>query len=763
MMVSFYFAGRRFGGYRIVPKACNTTDESTGVCMFNNECAKINGTVAGSCTDGFLFGTCCKLTEGSYYISVPLSLNPLTSSEGLVIPETISTTNKVNVPANLEDTVLLHHDGTVVQSPYKPVDFIFNKRPELFLSNGSYEDPLGDKYIASIVPTEKPVTESSWITNPSQVSTVQNIYKSSTKYILSTSGVYNPTTESSQYTSQDYSGNRPSQPPNNYQNIKDVTNQASIYHILNILNETDPITPDKTVSTTHGSYYPPTTVTRYPSTVTRYPVAVTNRYNSTYSNNYITTRKPYVTVKPTSKPCKPVVYTPTSYPNKHNLLVFNNKGCAPDDQDVTIGQNTNHKQKPPIFISMSPQVTVAPHKVVTAKYNKTQKPYTSINYSKYTTTKPTTNYFNYLTATNKPTKRPQYSTPQTEKPPKKNSTHYVHLTGIQVTSEVNVTPKPGSGVAYEPIPTVILLETPNATPKPSKTAITIQTPHDSIISVNSNGNIATFRPPSTQFAGSQKPVYASSPPSYDIPASPVVGSHVRPVTDTLGPMYTVLKPNPKPEQFSPIANVPLFEPVGTIITTPTQVLKITPNTTSEILVAFPPDRDPSANISYLRPDPEIVSWVSTKPDDTIELTEEDSSSNIVEDSKFDVKVHSFVEKIVQNLQGNFVDLENVLADGKPNITNTPTKKPSKPSKKPSKKPSTAAVTNATKPLITKPPARPISSTQRPVKVTETVVTIKPTKPLASPTVQADSEEFTPERINKGYHFLIMPRRKLYGK
>ncbi|XP_054003076.1 serine protease filzig [Hylaeus anthracinus] len=60
--------GRRlFGGYRIVPKACQPTIPSQirssepAICMFNYECSRRNGQVVGACMDGFLFGACCQL------------------------------------------------------------------------------------------------------------------------------------------------------------------------------------------------------------------------------------------------------------------------------------------------------------------------------------------------------------------------------------------------------------------------------------------------------------------------------------------------------------------------------------------------------------------------------------------------------------------------------------------------------------------------------------------------------------------------------
>ncbi|XP_043264946.1 serine protease filzig-like [Colletes gigas] len=60
--------GRRlFGGYRIVPKACQPSIPSRvksnepAICMFNYECSRRNGQVVGACMDGFLFGACCQL------------------------------------------------------------------------------------------------------------------------------------------------------------------------------------------------------------------------------------------------------------------------------------------------------------------------------------------------------------------------------------------------------------------------------------------------------------------------------------------------------------------------------------------------------------------------------------------------------------------------------------------------------------------------------------------------------------------------------
>ena len=50
--------------FQIEAKKCKIDRETEeGVCMFNYECYKKQGTVLGTCIDGFLFGACCKLPK----------------------------------------------------------------------------------------------------------------------------------------------------------------------------------------------------------------------------------------------------------------------------------------------------------------------------------------------------------------------------------------------------------------------------------------------------------------------------------------------------------------------------------------------------------------------------------------------------------------------------------------------------------------------------------------------------------------------------
>lgn len=122
-----YFSGRKlFGGYTIVPKACQPSMPSRfrtndpPICMFNYECTRRNGEVVGACMDGFLFGACCKLppksstndngglssTEEFYGMhpidrvpNIPILLNPNGTPLGTSISSSGETTIKTDKPS----------------------------------------------------------------------------------------------------------------------------------------------------------------------------------------------------------------------------------------------------------------------------------------------------------------------------------------------------------------------------------------------------------------------------------------------------------------------------------------------------------------------------------------------------------------------------------------------------------------------------------------------------------------------------------------
>lgn len=87
-----------FGGYRITPRYCKPTKESTtdlkgpNICMFNHECAQRNGEVVGACMDGFLFGTCCKLPDGVVGELAESDLNSSNYPDNIMLQEMNHTT-----------------------------------------------------------------------------------------------------------------------------------------------------------------------------------------------------------------------------------------------------------------------------------------------------------------------------------------------------------------------------------------------------------------------------------------------------------------------------------------------------------------------------------------------------------------------------------------------------------------------------------------------------------------------------------------------
>ena len=69
--LSFILSERAIASkFQIQAKECKIDREGdAGVCMFNYECYKKQGTVLGTCIDGFLFGACCKLPKNENTIS----------------------------------------------------------------------------------------------------------------------------------------------------------------------------------------------------------------------------------------------------------------------------------------------------------------------------------------------------------------------------------------------------------------------------------------------------------------------------------------------------------------------------------------------------------------------------------------------------------------------------------------------------------------------------------------------------------------------
>ncbi|KAI4468741.1 transmembrane protease serine [Holotrichia oblita] len=111
-ILAFYiteYARKLFGGYRITPRYCKPTKETStelngpNICMFNHECAQRNGEVVGACMDGFLFGTCCQLPEDVAGELEESDLNSATNPGNIIFQPTEQPVNN-----NIKNPVIGH-------------------------------------------------------------------------------------------------------------------------------------------------------------------------------------------------------------------------------------------------------------------------------------------------------------------------------------------------------------------------------------------------------------------------------------------------------------------------------------------------------------------------------------------------------------------------------------------------------------------------------------------------------------------------------
>ncbi|XP_039299261.1 serine protease filzig [Nilaparvata lugens] len=720
---------RKFGGYRIVPKPCKDTTSTSevggkaktksqgeGVCMFNYECAQREGTVIGSCMDGFLFGACCRLPPGvaitQHDITSPHSTTMISSpSISSQTVESITYSVRPMTYKPTAETVLLHKNGSAVHDSNSPEEFeAFTKpltratspRPEF--STFSYVSGTGE-----ILPDTR------WTTRNPQKSTV---WVSATKF---TSDNFSQSTNEVHYESSSSPFKKPINDDEenmiriptfsvNSQDVEDATNAASINHILNILNDTVPVKPPS--------------ITSHQSAGLSTWVSVNGRPEKTSTATY---------------------YSPSS---KVNLTTV---PSVKSPYSTTTTSSTTHFYSP---TSSSSIFNKSPTKPLYA-------------------TSTTTNYFYY------DKKKPERLGSST-------TTQKIVGPSFQVTPQVKITSKPPAAgqqqqqqQQQEPAPTVIVLGplNPVTTKRPPVTESTTTT----IVSIKPQvtGTLITVKPQSTP--DPHKPLYTQ----IILPRPDVVittSTNGQKPTDDI---YTTAKPKPKPTRPRP----PVSE-AGTYITAKPQLpvnqkpLFQRPDASStqqpitgstELLVAFPPVRDPNVNLTAVQQD-EIL---QTTVDD-----QDDSTPHFTVDENLDDKVHGFVEKIVQSLEGNFVDLENVLLDGqaRPNITvsqepikrpvststirplaqSTPTKRPTKlPNQRPTpatllgSRPTSSQRPTSARPTPTRPSSRPttVAVITRPPPTSSTLSTPRPKPKPPSTTVllfQPGSTSTT-TTINKPYN------------
>nr|XP_033340000.1 serine protease filzig [Megalopta genalis] len=177
------------------------------------------------------------------------------------------------------------------------------------------------------------------------------------------------------------------------------------------------------------------------------------------------------------------------------------------------------------------------------------------------------------------------------------------------------------------------------------------------------------------------------------------------------------------------------------------------------LINFPPVRNPNLNISTpisQQEKPTIVETFNNTGYPDIEILGENDipTPMFIEDDVLTNKVDTFVNKIVQSLQGNFQELKDVVYN-RANATTlapaTPTKRPASTTKKPVRRPATTTKplsSTTRRPVTTKRPAsRPTSAkpaaTEKPARPSRPT-TFKP-KPTTVTSVTTKKPSVTTKR------------------
>lgn len=750
--------------------------------MFNYECSQRAGTVLGSCMDGFLYGTCCKLPAG---VSLSTVDEPDTTSSKpfSFSPSSDRATTKPHIEHSPEETFLLYKNGTVVQNVYSPDDFLFITKQQTPLYMHTSPLPETDIYDTKVHETD---------------STDMN--KRATSYhqkMTTLSSAHNSNISPSQI----------------FDLAMSFTNRAP--------------TVENRVSSTPKPYYT-TSSSREPFSP--------NFSSSKYSQPFAHTTKisPYTTVRATDG-IGSSKYTTSYASNFHNGITNKNDVFDNDEENLirvpTLTADSVHKY------GSNNSINHILWLLNDTKFNTEMETDMS--------TPPTQPFYTWLSVQNnaeksspsyfpsRPATHSVYQDIKSSTPLPSTTVHHITGPSFHVTPEVKITPKPQSGIA-ESVPTVIVLTSaqdtgggpqkkpaysysttasynvsyhfpsagsssskpyikpsikPSYSPKPLTTHSEKPTYSLLITAKPSQSSYSTVRPVTAGYIS--KPIYgdlgtSAKPSLYTTP--PFTTSHkpikaqisqtsslytLRPQSDTTStstlpsimsttvvttakPIFssnlhgadTIIKPVYTP---SPIptfgSSIPVMsttsyvtiKPHGTNLygTTPQVFYEDNPThpfypgtnvliNSTEDLIAFPPVRDPNNNFTSTQQENPLITSTTTFGDEETEVTPQ-----FVVDKTLDDKVHVFVEKIVQSLQGNFEDLEKVLITGEStnNVTVSninPNKKPTTVTKRPTKKPTGTP----TKPSTARP-AKPAITT---LPVTSTVLTKKPTKKpsLATP-------------------------------
>lgn len=692
--------------------------------MFNYECTQNGGSVVGSCIHGFLFGACCKLLPGASVstLNVPTSLYSSTNKPTSLPFILDKSSTKIYKPIvdyhPAAETILLHKNGSVVQDHIGPEEFSFFSKPQLKPTN--------------FVPQKESTSHNSF-TDLNKIST------------------------DSSYNSSNF----------------------------NQINKQD--TPSK--NQVGSTKYANPSITRKPGN--EYTNSFSNQSNSTLKHagvSLVRSTTPTYTKTPTKKYS---TQSPSYYESDNMVLVPTlTAGDKPQSEGQSNQESINHILS---ILNNSEHGSADPEPMVASTKSPSQSLYTWVSVDGKTEKTTSTNNYYYSSTTIKPTNNYFYSTGGTSgasishTPAMGSSvTHHIPGPSFQVTPEIKITPKPPSS-SLDPIPTVIVLSSLHTTQKPYHKP-NYDHPSSTTVGYNKPAYQPSYQSSSTHKI---KPItnsntkYPSSTSSVQILYTSTMKPTNRPITQTstitISPKPNSPKPttglqdavlisvsSPKPQHDTATSKPdystsslyhqhtvsqdtypkPSYYPNPVLFSTPQQNPVIN---STEDLIAFPPVRDPNVNFTATQGEKPLITATTTFGD----YGDEDATPQLAVDEQLDTKVHVFVEKIVQSLQGNFEDLEKVLLTGenKQNITISndpyPTKKPGAnttkrpPVKKPTKKP------KPTKPLSSKP------TTLNPYRPTPLYTTLTSILPNKKPT--ASSILYTPT-TSEGYGITI-PTKK----
>lgn len=828
---------RKFGGYRIVPRACKDdthpykndasvttptgTGTGTGVCMFNYECTQLGGSVVGSCVDVFLFGACCRLPAG---VKVPAAIEHSASTAPAATAATPGPHHNDLPPLSFQqpvaDTILMHRNGSAVQNTYRPDDLFGNftammqahrdRLPQAsdmtdvvqqYTTDGGYHQynhhqnrPLpfagnkitskvdyGDTATVKLQTSQSPPYSSS-SSSPVSKSTdsVPNIRKTTPS-----AATVQATTSKQGYGGAHHNHHKPQHPsaaddyydnmvliPTLTVNDPNVKENNSIHHILSILNYTPP-SPDRNnvdPMDASPSYHhmqsssPPPSL---PPALYTWGSIDGDSKSPGYGASTFPVTRPSSTIY-SSTPAQQHYDWPTSY-----------YGSTPSTTTTT----SSHHLPGPHFHVLSTTTTakpleqVAPTVIVLSPANDSKNPnnkYTTPSSTVYTAASyrpPPSSHVKpsqSIIVTGKPSVSAAYTTTATYHHPQHQHQQDAAFVPVSSTTmadkyyNANYQPTTGIHTSAKPLVSTNYGHRPSSTTTTTTTTTTGPPPtlssslhHDA--GTNNNVFTTVITSVNHQYHKYQPSAAGNGGSGSHSTAKPVVndggavavlssGGGYRP-TSTVDDDYPTPVVTPATQVFITASDVHHLQqhhiqqqlhhhlqhhtssssyPVTSVhgSTADDDVGAVPFNSTDTF--AFPPVRDPNVNLTAAsqqeKPDVTVVDSAGDYDADA------EPNPQLTVDDNLDDKVHLFVEKVVQSLQGNFEDLEKVLLSGDPSSSNI-TIGNDDPAGWPTKKPATAAPTAATP---TKKPAKPAAA--------------KPTKPSPQPVKWTSTTTYRPTPI-----------------